>query len=37
MITADNVAGLELTPRAEKSGEWYGSTDYFRTHWGLPG
>jgi ribose transport system substrate-binding protein len=40
MITAANVGGLDLTPRGEKSGTWYGATDYqdgFLRHWGLKG
>ncbi|WP_255358394.1 hypothetical protein [Terrabacter sp. Root85] len=40
MVTAGNVGGLELTAQGEKSGAWYGSTDYqdgFRKHWGLAG
>jgi ribose transport system substrate-binding protein len=38
IFTADNVGGLDLTPDAEKSGAWYGSTDYqdgFKKLWGL--
>ena len=38
MFTADNVGSLTLTPEAEKSGEWYGPTDYrsgFTKLWGL--
>ena len=38
MFTADNIGDLKLTPEAEKSGEWYGSTDYrdgFTKLWGL--
>lgn len=38
IFTADNVGGLDLTPEAEKSGAWYGSTDYqdgFKKLWGL--
>ena len=37
LFTPDNVGDLNLTPDAEKSGEWYGSTDYqdgFRQLWG---
>lgn len=40
ILTADNVADLDLTPEGEKTGEWYGSTDYqdgFRQLWGLAG
>lgn len=40
MVTAANVGGLDLSAQAEKSGTWYGSTDYqagFRSHWGLAG
>jgi hypothetical protein len=40
MITAANVGGLDLTAQGEKSGTWYGSTDYqdgFSAHWGLSG
>ena len=28
MFTPANIGDLDLTPDAEKSGEWYGSTDY---------
>jgi ribose transport system substrate-binding protein len=38
MFTADNVGELSLTPDAEKTGEWYGPTDYqdgFTQLWGL--
>ena len=38
MFTADNIGELDLTPEAEKSGEWYGSNDYrdgFLALWGL--
>jgi ribose transport system substrate-binding protein len=38
MFTAENINELDLTPEAEKSGAWYGSTDYqdgFRELWGL--
>jgi ribose transport system substrate-binding protein len=40
MITAANVGGLDLTPQGEKSGTWYGATNYqdgFLQHWGLKG
>jgi len=40
LITADTVGDLDLSPEAEKSGTWYGSTDYqdgFRQLWGLDG
>ena len=40
MFNADNVGDLDLTPEAEKSGAWYGSTDYqdgFLELWGLTG
>ena len=40
ILTASNVGGLDLTPQGEKSGTWYGSTDYqdgFLAHWGLKG
>ena len=38
IFTPDNVGDLDLTPDAQKSGEWYGSTDYrdgFTQLWGL--
>ena len=38
MFTPDNIGDLDLTPDAQKSGEWYGSTDYqdgFTQLWGL--
>jgi hypothetical protein len=38
MSTADNVGELDLSHKVEKSGEWYGSTDYqdgFLSRWGL--
>ncbi len=38
LFTADIVGALSLTPQAEKTGEWYGPTDYragFTTLWGL--
>lgn len=38
VFTTENLDELDLTPEAEKSGEWYGSTDYqdgFRELWGL--
>lgn len=38
MFTAANIGELNLTPEGEKSGEWYGPTDYqdgFLTLWGL--
>ena len=38
MFTAANIGELKLTPEAEKSGEWYGPTDYqdgFLKLWGL--
>lgn len=38
MFTAANVGDLSLTPEAEKTGEWYGPTDYqdgFLELWGL--
>ena len=38
MFTPDNIGDLDLTPDAEKTGEWYGSTDYqdgFTKLWGL--
>ena len=38
MFTSENIGELDLTPEAEKSGEWYGSTDYrdgFKELWGL--
>lgn len=38
MFNADNIGDLDLTPDAEKTGEWYGSTDYqdgFTKLWGL--
>ena len=37
-FTSDNIGELDLTPDAEKTGEWYGSTDYqdgFTKLWGL--
>lgn len=37
-FTPDNIGELDLTPDAEKTGEWYGSTDYrdgFKELWGL--
>lgn len=40
MFTTENIGDLELTPEAEKTGEWYGSTDYqdgFLELWGLAG
>lgn len=40
IVTAANVGSLDLTAQGEKSGSWYGSTDYqdgFRAHWGLNG
>ena len=40
MFNAANVGDLDLTPEAEKSGAWYGSTDYqdgFHGLWGLDG
>jgi ribose transport system substrate-binding protein len=40
LFTAANVGGLTLTPEAEKSGEWYGPTDYrdgFLKLWALKG
>ncbi len=40
MFTADNIGELGLSPDGEKSGEWYGSTDYrdgFLELWGLKG
>lgn len=40
MFTSENVGELQLTPEGEKSGEWYGSTDYrdgFLALWGLDG
>lgn len=40
MFTSSNINDLALTPAAEKSGEWYGSTDYqngFLKLWGLNG
>ena len=40
MFTADNVDDLALTPDAQQTGEWYGSTDYqagFLALWGLEG
>ena len=38
MFNADNVGDLDLTPDAERTGAWYGSTDYqdgFTELWGL--
>ncbi len=38
MFTSGNIGDLDLTPEGEKSGEWYGSTDYrdgFLALWGL--
>ena len=38
MFTPENIGELDLSPEAEKSGEWYGSTDYrggFKELWGL--
>lgn len=38
MFTADNIGELTLTPDAERTGEWYGPTDYqegFAALWGL--
>lgn len=38
MFTPDNIGELDLTPDAERTGEWYGSTDYrdgFTKLWGL--
>ena len=38
MFTAANIGELNLTPEGEKSGEWYGPTDYrdgFLKLWGL--
>lgn len=38
MFTSANIGELDLTPEGEKSGEWYGSTDYrdgFLALWGL--
>ncbi|KHL16035.1 ribose transport system substrate-binding protein [Mumia flava] len=40
MFTAENIDDLDLTPEAEKTGAWYGSTDYqdgFLELWGLAG
>jgi len=40
MFTADNIGELNLSPEAEKTGEWYGPTDYqdgFLGLWGLSG
>jgi ribose transport system substrate-binding protein len=40
MFTADNIGELDLSPEAEKTGEWYGPTDYqdgFLGLWGLSG
>lgn len=40
LFTSDNVGALALTPDAEKSGAWYGPTDYqagFKALWGLNG
>lgn len=38
IFTSDNIGDLALTPDAEKTGAWYGSTDYqdgFTQLWGL--
>jgi ribose transport system substrate-binding protein len=38
MFTSENIDELNLSPEGEKSGEWYGSTDYqdgFLGLWGL--
>lgn len=38
MFSADNIGELKLTPDAEKSGEWFGSTGYqagFKKLWGV--
>lgn len=38
MFNADSVGEIDLTPEAEKSGSWYGSTDYqdgFLELWGV--
>jgi len=38
LFTRENVVSLKLTPAAEASGEWYGSTDFksmFTKLWGL--
>jgi ribose transport system substrate-binding protein len=40
VFTRDNVGELELTPEAEKSGEWYGAPTYkteFAKLWGVGG
>jgi hypothetical protein len=40
IFTAGNIGDLDLTPEAEKTGAWYGSTDYqdgFKKLWGLAG
>jgi ribose transport system substrate-binding protein len=40
IFTAGNIGDLDLTPEAEKTGAWYGSTDYqdgFTKLWGLAG
>jgi ribose transport system substrate-binding protein len=40
VFTTANIGELTLTADAQKSGEWYGSTDYqdgFRSLWGLQG
>lgn len=40
LFSQDSVAGLDLTPEGEKSGEWYGGTDYkdgFLELWSLDG
>ena len=40
IFTAGNIGDLDLSPEAEKTGAWYGSTDYqdgFKQLWGLDG
>jgi ribose transport system substrate-binding protein len=40
VFSSANIGELKLTADAQKSGEWYGSTDYqdgFRGLWGLQG
>jgi ribose transport system substrate-binding protein len=40
MFTSENIGDLDLTPEGERSGEWYGATDYrdgFLALWGLGG
>jgi ribose transport system substrate-binding protein len=38
LFTKENIGSLKLTPAAEASGEWFGSTDFkamFTKLWGL--